>query len=45
MAQESRERGWDVDHVAGQHLHQLVDPDTVTARIVAMTDRWDAAAD
>jgi hypothetical protein len=40
MAQESRERGWDVDHVSGQHLHQLVDPDTVAGRIVAMTDRW-----
>lgn len=40
MAQESRERGWDVDHVPGRHLHQLVDPDAVTARIVAMTDRW-----
>jgi hypothetical protein len=40
MAQESRERGWDVDHVPGQHLHQLVDPDAVTARILAMTARW-----
>jgi len=40
MAQESRERGWDVDHIPGRHLHQLVDPDTVTARIVTMTDRW-----
>jgi hypothetical protein len=40
MAQESRERGWDVDHVPGRHLHQLVDPDTVTARIVTMTGRW-----
>jgi hypothetical protein len=37
MARESRERGWDVDHVPGGHLHQLVDPDAVTARIVAMT--------
>ncbi|HEX6686775.1 MAG TPA: alpha/beta hydrolase [Candidatus Limnocylindrales bacterium] len=39
-AQDARERGWDVDHVPGQHLHQLVDPDTVTARIIAMADRW-----
>jgi hypothetical protein len=44
MAQESRERGWDVEHVAGHHLHQLVDPDMVTARIVAMTDRWGLSA-
>ncbi|WP_231921422.1 hypothetical protein [Micromonospora auratinigra] len=26
-AQDARERGWDVDHVPGLHLHQLVDPD------------------
>jgi Alpha/beta hydrolase family len=40
MAQESRARGWDVDRVPGQHLHQLVDPDAVTASILAMTVRW-----
>jgi pimeloyl-ACP methyl ester carboxylesterase len=40
VAQEARERGWMVDHVPGRHLHQLVDPDTVTARIAAMTSRW-----
>src|SRR5262249_46464772 len=45
MAHESRERGSDVDHVPGQHLHQLVDPDTVTARIVAMTGRWGVQPD
>jgi hypothetical protein len=45
MAQESRERGWDVDQVPGGHLHQLVDPDGVTARIVAMTERWGSSAD
>lgn len=39
VAQDARERGWDVEHVPGHHLHQLVDPDTVTARIVAMSDR------
>jgi hypothetical protein len=44
MAQESRERDWDVEHVPGRHLHQLVDPDTVTARIVAMTDRWSGSS-
>ncbi len=38
--QEARDRGWDVDHVPGRHLHQLVDPDTVTARIIAMAARW-----
>lgn len=45
MAQEARDRGWDVDEVAGGHLHQLVDPDAVTARIVAMTERWRWSAD
>jgi hypothetical protein len=45
MAQQSRERGWDVDEVPGGHLHQLVDPDAVTARIVAMTARWGCPTD
>jgi pimeloyl-ACP methyl ester carboxylesterase len=40
VATEAGERGWDVDQVPGQHLHQLVDPDAVTARLVAMTGRW-----
>ncbi|MER7006819.1 alpha/beta hydrolase [Dactylosporangium sp. NPDC000555] len=41
MAQDARARGWDVDQIPGQHLHQLVDPDAVAARIVTMTGRWD----
>jgi hypothetical protein len=45
MAQDARERGWDVEHVPGQHLHQLIDPDTVTARIVAMSHRRSLSAD
>lgn len=45
MAQESRERGWDVAEVPGGHLHQLVDPDAVTARIAAMTAAWGSPAD
>jgi hypothetical protein len=45
MAQESRERGWDVDQVSGGHLHQLVDPDTVAVCIVAMTKRWGSSVD
>jgi hypothetical protein len=45
MAQEARERGWDVDQVGGGHLHQLVDPDTVAGRIVAMTERWGSSVD
>jgi hypothetical protein len=44
MAREARQRGWDVDHVAGGHLHQLVDPDAVTARLIAMTRGWNSSA-
>jgi pimeloyl-ACP methyl ester carboxylesterase len=40
MAKKAAEQGWAVDHVPGEHLHQLVDPETVTARIVAMTAAW-----
>lgn len=36
-AEEARRRGWTVEHLPGQHLHQLVDPDAVAERIVAMT--------
>jgi hypothetical protein len=43
MAREARDRGWDVDQVPGRHLHQLVDPGTVAARIAAMTGGWDSA--
>lgn len=45
IAGQARERGWDVDQVPGRHLHQLVDPDTVTRRIVAMTAGWLRPAD
>ena len=40
VAQDARERGWDVEQIPGGHLHQLVDPDAVAARIAAMTRRW-----
>jgi hypothetical protein len=39
-AAAARERGWAVDHLPGGHLHQLVDPDTVAARIIAMAGPW-----
>jgi hypothetical protein len=35
VAQDARERGWAIEHVPGLHLHQLVDPDAVTASIAA----------
>ncbi|WP_327588543.1 alpha/beta hydrolase [Nonomuraea sp. NBC_00507] len=35
-AADARERGWRVEHLRGLHLHQLVDPDAVTAMIRKM---------
>ena len=43
-AEEAGRRGWDVEHVPGEHLHQIVDPDAVTARIRAMAARWSPPA-
>ena len=40
MARDARERGWDVVQIPGGHLHHLVDPGAVAARIIAMTRRW-----
>jgi pimeloyl-ACP methyl ester carboxylesterase len=40
MAHEARERGWAVDELPGGHLHQLVDPAAVAARLLAMTRSW-----
>ncbi|MGW4940834.1 alpha/beta hydrolase [Actinoplanes sp. NPDC004185] len=40
MARDARERGWAVDELPGGHLHQLVDPGAVAARLVAMTRTW-----
>ena len=37
MAADAAGRGWTVEHVPGLHLHQLVDPGTVAARIVSMS--------
>ncbi|MEU4241808.1 alpha/beta hydrolase [Actinoplanes sp. NPDC026619] len=40
MAREARDRGWHVSRCPGGHLHQLVDPGSVTDRISAMTRGW-----
>jgi hypothetical protein len=40
VAQDAVRRGWTVEQVPGRHLHQLVDPATVTGRMVAMSDGW-----
>ncbi|WP_212999228.1 hypothetical protein [Winogradskya consettensis] len=36
-AREAERRGWAVGHIAGGHLHQVVDPGAVARGIVAVT--------
>jgi hypothetical protein len=38
-ARDARDRGWEVDTIHGEHLHQVVDPAAVADRVVAMTGR------
>ena len=40
MAKEAARRGWQVDHLPGEHLHQIVDPDAVTTHITAIRAGW-----
>ena len=42
QAAEAVERGWLVEREPGLHLHQIVDPDSVTARLIAMSRRLSA---
>ncbi|AGL15426.1 alpha/beta hydrolase [Actinoplanes sp. N902-109] len=35
-AADARDRAWRVEHLPGRHLHQLVDPAAVAARLLAM---------
>ncbi|MDG4797788.1 alpha/beta hydrolase [Micromonospora sp. WMMD1082] len=44
LAREARTRGWRVAEVPGGHLHQLVDPEAVTAGIATITADWRPAA-
>jgi hypothetical protein len=39
IAAEAADRGWLVDELPGDHLHQLVDPVGVAQRLIAMADR------
>ncbi|WP_229074719.1 alpha/beta hydrolase [Actinoplanes sp. DH11] len=36
VAEDARERGWQVSHLPGRHLHQLVDPDAVAREIARL---------
>jgi len=42
VANEAAARGWAVERIPGQHLHQVVDPDGVAERIAAMARTWSA---
>jgi len=39
MAADARGRGWLVEELPGQHLHQIVDPDGIAERLITMTQR------
>ena len=38
VAADARSRGWLVEELAGQHLHQLVGPDATADRLITMAD-------
>jgi hypothetical protein len=38
VAADARSRGWLVEELTGQHLHQLVDPDAAADRLITMAD-------
>jgi hypothetical protein len=38
MAADARSRGWLVGVLAGQHLHQLGDPEATADRLITMAD-------
>ena len=38
MAAYARSRGWLVEELAGEHLHQLVDPEATADRLITMAD-------
>jgi hypothetical protein len=39
LASEARRRGWIVEHLPGAHLHQLVDPEGVARRLLAIAQQ------
>lgn len=40
IANDAAARGWAVERITGLHLHQLVEPDRVAARIAGMAETW-----
>lgn len=39
VAADARSRGWLVEELTGQHLHQIVDPDGTASKLIAMAER------
>jgi len=39
-AAEANERGWPTEHLPGNHLHMLADPDAVAAAVLRIADNW-----
>jgi hypothetical protein len=39
VADDARRRGWLVEQLPGQHLHQIIDPDSVADRLITMAQR------
>lgn len=44
LAAEAGARGWLVEQIPGQHLHQIVDPTAVAERLIAFAQRFATAA-
>ena len=44
LAAEAGSRGWPVEEISGQHLHQIVEPGAVAERLIAFAQRFAAAA-
>jgi hypothetical protein len=44
-AVEARMRGWLVEELSGQHLHQLIDPDATTDLLILMANSLDEQPD
>lgn len=42
-AADARRRGWLVEQLPGQHLHQIVDPDATADHLISMARRLEAA--
>jgi len=42
VAADARSRGWLVEELPGQHLHQIIDPDSTASKLIAMAQRLES---